>query len=82
MGIPKYIENLVIDQSSDAITNFCGHIREIFACTRSDIELLCQELDRQHLEEIRNCLFEKICEQQPSINGHIMVKRRKKEKAY
>ena len=79
MGVPDQILKTLTDENSDSVSEFCNSIQEIFACTKSDIIELCEKLNLQQLKKIRESLFVKVCDQQPSLHGHVLRLRRKKK---
>ena len=80
MGNSKDIIELLTDGNCDPAIYFCESVHEIFANTKSYITGICEQLDRKVLIELRQKLFEKLCNQHPIFASHELCNRRTKKK--
>ena len=77
MGVPIDIVQQVTDSNGDILQAFSDYIADIYACTKTDIFKMFEQLDIQSLTQLREGLFEKLCDQRPSLFGHELIKRKK-----
>ena len=73
MGIPQDIKVNIVESGDKLPELFCLFIEEIFACTKSDIV----DLEIDDLRLLRKYLFDKLCEQRPSLQEIELCYRRK-----
>ena len=78
MGIPDEIRDLLLEEDEDITTVFCSHLEEIFTCTKNDIALTCDQINKNRLSDLRDGLFLKLSENNASIAGYELIRRKKK----
>ena len=77
MCVPQDIVVNITESGDNLPEVFCLFLAEIFSCNKSDIIDLIAKLETDDLLILRQYLFDKLCEQQPTLQGRILRTRRK-----
>ena len=81
MGIPEKVAEMIAERVGSTVDVFCSSLQEIFSCHKGEVIDFCtNNIEVEHLSEIRECLFHELIIAFPTLNGYQLCGRRNKKK--